>query len=765
MMLPLSALAALLPLLTVGQADGLATMQEASRLASGLGDAAQRATLLLRGAELSAQADQGLAVTLLLRGLTALPSEDRAARDTTSRALVVLGAEPLEPTLAPLVWRTVARERALAAIYRLDPKAALALTDSLVLPDAERIRLLASAAQSAVGDGMPLTGTPYSPDILAGLALERALAMDPTDESLVRLATEAVIATDSAGGASLLTEAGPIRALAARLLVERAPSAAAALAASTSLLDPAQRCAALLARAKSEPDPGARATLAGAARDAAGLVPHPAREALALAGAAVACAASDDPAPVAEQAHQAALLVTSPSARVETLAGVAGLLAPIAPETARAALEEALALTRAIASKADRAEALHGIAVSIAATLAGDATRIASGFGEDRLNWRIDVLVAIASQAPATERAGAIRPLLKALKGWQASPGDKLRELNRATLRPVPPERVAALWAPKPAKAPPIPPGVIPPDGPAAPIEPPGEPAEPAGPPAPPADGLALAEQEARAYAGELLLERAERLTGRAERIAALVAAAEWSSAYDAKLTTKTLGAAMDEIEASTVETGWLEVLLTRASALSPDLALALARRVREPGCSVRALVACGACDEALAVARKQKDPWVVARLTVDIVTARPSPEALDAVQQALGALPPGDKRDSLLRRAVPSALGSGLPGAWDAVRDLTALSSMPATLALVRIEAARQLLTEGDAEAARSSVADAERLMDECGRLEDCLAALAPVKQTLGEDGLALARGLANPGLRARALTEVAGVLLTASR
>lgn len=764
-MLPLSALAALLPLLTVGQSDGLATMQEAARLASGLGDTAQRATLLLRAAELSAPTDQGLAVTLLLRGLAALPGEDRAARETTSRALAALGAQPLEPGLAPLVWRTVARDRALAAIYRLDPKAALALTDSLVLPDAERVRLLAAAAQSAVAEGLPLTGSPYSPDILAGLALERALAMRPADDSLVRLATEAVIATDPAGGAALLNEAGPVRALAARLLVERAATADAALAAASSLLDPADRCAALLTRARSDVEPDARATLARAARDAAALVPDPARQALALAGAAAACAPFEDSAPIAEQARQAALLVTDRSARGDTLAGVAALVAPVAPEASGAALDEALALAGGIASKSERARALRGIGVRIAATLPEDAARIASGFGGDSVGARIDVLVAIASQAGADARAHALRGLLSAVKGLRTGAGDKLRVLTRVTLPPVVSDHVAALWAPKGPKAGPIPAGLIPPEGPGTPVEP-EAPAEGPKPAAVPANALALAEQEVRAAIGELMLERTERLTARTDRIAGFVSAGEWSATYDTKLAATALGKAMDEIGASTIETGWLEVLLTRASAFSPELTLSLARGVSEPALAVRALTACGATDEAIAVAAKQKDPLVAARLLVETVAARPTIQGLGLLQQVLGGLPPGDKRDALLRGAISSTLASGLPEAGDAVQGLTALSSMPATLALVRIDVARQLLAQGDAEGARSRIGDAERLIDECGRPAECLAALAPVKQALGDaDGVALARGLVNPGLRARALVEVAGVLLGTPR
>ncbi len=707
-MLPLVTLVALAPLLTASPADGLAWLDEGARIAGTVGDTSERADLLLRAAECAAPVDPARATAWLLEGLSALATESPEARAGISRTLVALGSEPLDPALAPGDWRAVARDRALRALFRRDPEAGMALADRIGLPDVERIRLLAEAARAGAGAGA------FAPAVLAQLALERALRQRPLDESLLRIAVGAVLDADPRAGNALLVEAGPVRSVAALLLVERAETPEAVVVAAESLPDPVRRAGALLARARAA-DPAGRAILAEAAREAAARIPQPADRAVALAEAAALLAPETPPQTVGELARATALSEPDDARRREALAAVGATLAPTAPQLARSCVEEALAQARAVRSEGERTRALRGIGTRIGPRYAEEATRIVKELGSGRAASQVEVLVAMAGSAEPTERATALRLLAAAVRGWDVGPADKLRALEGLAL----PEEADA-------------------EG-----------------------DVSKAEREVRDLIGQLLLERAARAESRSTRIAGYTAAAEWLERHDAGAARKAYESAIAEIDAANGETGWIEVLLTRVGRLSPERALDLARRMKQPANAVRALLACGATEEAAGAAARTKDDWLAAELLSRCAIAAPSQAALEALREAIDALPLEGRRDALLGRAIAGLLRTGTERAWDAALELAPLTATPTGLAQTRLEVARYLLREGDEPGARQRVTEAEELIASAGRPDECLVALAPLTLLLGGDGLAVAESVRARPARARALIELAAVAL----
>ncbi len=541
----------------------------------------------------------------------------------------------------------------------------------------------------------------------------------------------------------------------------------------------------LLRRAASEATPEGRALLAQEAADLAGVLQDPVSKARVLASAAAVLAPAPEAERLAEQARQAALLVSGVSERALLLAGVAGQLGRECRSKAEECLREAIALAGTLDGGGPRARVMMELGIACAPGLSDEALRIAGSLGKGRLASRIEVLVAIAETADDAGRAEATRELLAASPGAGAA-SDQLRVLRRLTLDALPPagaeaavshsdgEAVAAETAGTEGDAPPAAPWPLPapkervrcgapiPEGGSPPPTVPEEPAEESvSEQAPDAGDLASAQLEVWNAIGDLMLERAKGRPDRTQRATAYIEAAEWLSPRDPARAAMALSRAAAELDGAPDSVGRLDVVLAQASALGPDVAPCIARALKDPQRRARSLVACGLVDEALADLSAIKDPWERAGMAVELALAGATPTGAAAVRSCLEVLPPSARRDDLLARAIEGLALSPLDEAGQTAVFLTGIVSGEEALARARLAAARRSVADGDLAAANERLAQARELIVAAGRPQICLARLAVVEHLLGGDGVTTARGLLDHSLRARALLEIADLLL----
>lgn len=726
----MAAFLVLTSLLCAAPEDRASLTREAVAAVSVGGDASRQCDIWLRAAEILGPEGENasVAATWLIRGLRALGSGDPALRAIACHTLEWLDEIPPPPTAPPGSWKEDAEARAFTALFRVDPGEGLALAEELGIGAADRARSLAESAIARAG-GTPREDDLWPPPASARKAL--AMALDAGDEDLLALAVRAVVTCAPDGGASLLLEAGPVRQLASAARVALAPTTDAALAEARSLLDPAVRARALLDRASCAVEPIDRQALLGSATASSRLASDPAERSTLLLRCAALLGDKAEQASAAGEAIEAARATKLPRTRLRALAEAAAETADLAPEESRAALAEALTLARAETSAGDRWRALHDVLVRAGARHPEDAVAVLGELAGASPPLLLESLAAIAGAADTDARMSALRRARQVAQEWTATPSERARALEALPLRPT------------------------------------GQ-----------ADALAELEQEVRRDIGSLLRERARAATKRSERVEYWIETAEQLASCDlpaAREAWREAGRALCE---TSVETGWLEPMLLRAQAISPELALEAARALPDPARSCEGLALLGVGDEATTVAARLPDRSQRVPILLSLAERAPSAAVLDALSATLAGLPADETRDAQALRAIDAVVLTELPDAQSRLEKLSGLLTSPLALASARAMAVYRFTPHSaDYETVDAALKEAERLAEGASgdrdgwlsryalarervdggyyRTGDAMGSVARARWDGG--GTEIARQIVDPWRRARALLSLA--------
>lgn len=624
-----------------------------------------------------------------------------------------------------------------------------------------------------------------SPADLASEAKARLTVLRSPAPELVEKVVEAVFAADPEQARHLIYEVGPTREPACAALCMRAETPGQALEAASGIAAVERRARVLLDSAEASNRPEFRRQVVREAIALAELVSSPSEQARILARAAALGDVGTDPVIVAEKACFAAMSTPDFQARARTLAEVAALIAPVAPDLAEECFDDAEELAATGLRDAERARLLRDVAVAGAPGLPHRALAIAQSLGSGRLRSQIDVLLAVTASPYEAYQVEAANRLLSLVASWDTAPRQKMDLLVEVatSLASAPAERTRA-EATLSVALPSLPAGIavllvarpviVLPDEP-----PQGQDARKQGtgrgvPPrlvsttkAPESPGLpespsralprpgSLEEARLRVewWISRLSLERAHALPSGEGRISAFLGAADRLSGLDAVLALEALAGALQEAALYDCELGWAERAYDLATSRKLDYVQAVGA-LKSPKARARSLIAARMpAEEAIA---QVDDAWARAELRVHVVQTAPTPEAIEQALVALRVLPPGTLRDDLVLRLLVAVRGPSLEAFQSVAERLALLASKPAVAARVRLVGAQEAASADALDVASEWRSMAEELIVQSGRDPMLDAELAIVLDLLGEDGLGVARAIDSPGARARALLAI---------
>jgi len=740
-------------------------------------------------------ADRDRLVELALDLAADLDALEPSAAGLASAIADVLAVDPAQRPELDLPEESVARREraALLAEDLADLASGMAediatrtrlLCDLLAAPPARPVaaRTEESSIDEASSSGI-MSASEMAQEAKARLGNLRA-----PEPALVDQVVAALFATDREAARRLIYEVGPTREPACALLCMEAETAGEALEAASGIASVGRRAQVLLERAGLAGRGELRRALVREAVALAELVGSPSEQAGILAQAAALEASGLDPAGLAEKARFAAVSTPDSQMRGRTLAQVASLVAPVAPELAEECFAEALQIATEGLRDAERARALRDVAVGAAAGMPHHALDIAGQLGGDRVRSRIDVLLAVTRSPHQAYQVEAANQLVDLVAQWDTAPLQKIGVLQEVAAalatashrspapQPLATPSASADWVmlaiTRPAVRIPDESATSPPPTedslPARVAQgrtrqnrfgdrdvPPDSASLPASPrrPLPPAGTVAEAKLRVEWWIARFSLERALSLPTGESRIAAFLQAAQALAPFDEALATEALVGALRDSALYDANFGWAERAHSLAETGGIPYAAAVAS-VLDPKVRARSLIAAGmTADEDIALI---DDAWARAEIRVRAAAKDPGPDQVDEALVAVRALPPGTLRDGLAISLMDGIRGGNLTAVHGAAERLSLLASGPRVAAQIRLAGSQEAARRGNSDLAREWLGMAEELIAQAGATPSLLAERAVALDLLGEDGLALARAIDDPAARAQALVAI---------